>query len=851
MYDINKLLTKNQIEKINRDFENTDFGNRGEKLLKVLENCDETEKTLLKFLYAYMPVSDLASYDGEIFADAVKSSLYAIERVKWGDKITGELFLNFVLSFRLNNEDLVPYKRPIFDELFPRIKDITMEQAVLEVNYWCFEKATYQSTDIRTSSPFNVMRNAFGRCGEESVLCVAALRSVGIPARQCYTPRWAHCDDNHAWVEVWVDGKWHFIGACEPEPVLDKGWFAGPAQRGMLIHARVFSNLVSEGEITLQTPVMTQLNILDNYTKTRKLTVCVTENGKPKPNVSVAFELINFAQLYPLATLKTDENGIAAMTTGQGDLWIHVTDGKRFIHKKADMRIVDRLDFDFAQAISAENDSFDLDMVPPEALDVHEPKTTPELEAAHAKRTEQCTAIRREFESTFLHGEKAEAFAAQFSEFKAEISNLIACANGNHREIAAFLKDNFAPLKFRVAFLKALNKKDLSDSSCAVLKSHLSHAMQFADRFDDDFFIKYIASPRVYFEMICEYRDYLENYFDDTQKAEFIKNPFSVYKYINENIADCGERDYSTISASPSGLLELGCGSLMSKRILFAAICRTLGIPARVSPIDLNPEFFTDGKWNIISLSKDIDRDCELTLINPNPQKPLEYEKDFTLAFLENGEYQTLGLTDISFDGDRVTYQLKSGEYRITTALRLTDGTILANISHLSIESGAKKSAEITMREPVSNSENAVALTDIKVISDGVHTTAAELLKKGETTAVAWLEEGLEPTEHILNEILEAPADFKKMKNRFLLLVKSQKSLENKTLKKVIDETALPYAILDCGEETLSALLSELNAKSAKLPLIMALNEESKCVFHTTGYNVGTGNHLLKHFGIK
>ena len=44
---------------------------------------------------------------------------------------------------------------------------------------------------------------------------------MGIPARQIYTPRWAHCDDNHAWVEVWVDGSWHFLGACEPEETLD------------------------------------------------------------------------------------------------------------------------------------------------------------------------------------------------------------------------------------------------------------------------------------------------------------------------------------------------------------------------------------------------------------------------------------------------------------------------------------------------------------------------------------------------------------------------------------------------------------------------------------------------------
>lgn len=58
---------------------------------------------------------------------------------------------------------------------------------------------------------------------------VAALRTVGIPARQVYTPRWAHTDDNHAWVEAWADGQWYYLGACEPEPELNVAWFSSTA----------------------------------------------------------------------------------------------------------------------------------------------------------------------------------------------------------------------------------------------------------------------------------------------------------------------------------------------------------------------------------------------------------------------------------------------------------------------------------------------------------------------------------------------------------------------------------------------------------------------------------------------
>ena len=80
-------------------------------------------------------------------------------------------------------------------------------------------------------SALAVLRAGFGRCGEESMFAVNVLRACGFAARQVYVPRWAHCDDNHAWVEVRCGGAWHFLGACEPEAVLDRGWFNSAAGR--------------------------------------------------------------------------------------------------------------------------------------------------------------------------------------------------------------------------------------------------------------------------------------------------------------------------------------------------------------------------------------------------------------------------------------------------------------------------------------------------------------------------------------------------------------------------------------------------------------------------------------------
>ena len=175
----------------------------------------------LDFLYASMPVSDSIDYSRDFWMQNVEASMQARREMPWGQSVPEREFRHFVLPVRVNNENLDSARVVFYRELAPRIKNMSMEEAALEVNHWLHEKATYAPSDARTSSPLATVKTTLGRCGEESTLGVAAFRSVGIPARQVYTPRWAHTDDNHAWVEVWIDGKWHFLGACEPEPLID------------------------------------------------------------------------------------------------------------------------------------------------------------------------------------------------------------------------------------------------------------------------------------------------------------------------------------------------------------------------------------------------------------------------------------------------------------------------------------------------------------------------------------------------------------------------------------------------------------------------------------------------------
>ena len=289
----------------------------------------------LEFLYAYMVLPDLTDHSRAFYAREVSTTLRARREMPWGGQVPEREWLHFVLPLRVNNERIDSFRSARYEELKARVAGLTMAEAVLAVNHWCHEYVTYKPSDARTSSPLASMRTATGRCGEESTFTVAALRAVGIPARQVYTPRWAHTDDNHAWVEAWVDGKWHFLGACEPEPVLDLGWFNAPASRGMLMHTKAFGRYAGAEDRMKSTHCYTEINVTENYAETARTTALVVdEAGRPVPDADIWFKLYNYAEFYTVYRGLTDAAGRASITSGLGDLVAWASKGGRYGFQK-------------------------------------------------------------------------------------------------------------------------------------------------------------------------------------------------------------------------------------------------------------------------------------------------------------------------------------------------------------------------------------------------------------------------------------------------------------------------------------------------------------------------------------
>lgn len=797
-----------------------------------------TEQGCLDFLYRFMPVSDIADYPKELFEKFVSHALMVKDMVPWGDKLSLELFLNDVLPYRVNNEDIVDYQQQFFDEVYPRIKGMGMYEAALEVNYWCFEKATYQSTDIRTASVLTVIKNACGRCGEESGLAVAAFRSVGIPARQCYTPRWAHCDDNHAWVEVWIDGKWHFLGACEPEARLDRGWFRNSASKGMLIHNRVLTDRISGEVITRKTGRMMEVNGLSRYADTKEITVRVVDGGgHPVSGARVRFEVVNFSEFYPLTTLDTDGCGEVRFLTGLGDLMVYAHKEQSYAFRKMDVRTDDVLTL-VLNGVQEEHAVTGYEFVPPAGGIENDEPLTEDEEERHKRRMEQAIAVRKAFEQTFFIEDEDSGQG---------MCRLLKESRGNQEEILAFLQDEDVKdrLHFKIKLLESLKTKDLTDITADILKEHFQYAMPYADQMPEELFCEAVLCPRVWIEPIRAYRKAIQSYFHEEELEAFKREPLQLASWIKENIAVYEDGSYANLSTSPGGLLWFKEGNEISGRILFVAVLRTIGVPAKLDQADLSAMYYHNGIWNHLFVEKkEAERDAVLVL-NKQPGEVLEYLKNYTVAFLHNGCYQTLDFKGVLWEQNEICYKVPSGSCRVVVSDRLPCGTNLVRVYHTVLHPGEKERLELSLPNAKVDGLELPLADCVYETEEGVKSGLYEDLPEG-SGIVMWLSVGEEPTEHLLNELIEAKESYHQSSPAMVLVIKAHDDMGNSTLKKAIK--ALPFMKVRVGYEpgALMDLFHGFGITDKRLPLAVVTKGHT-AKFAWSGYYVGVGNLLLKN----
>jgi Transglutaminase-like enzymes, putative cysteine proteases len=817
-----------------------------------------TQESAMAFLKQYMPLSDRADYDNSFFAKQVKTAFEARNYFSWGKKVPEDIFKHFVLVYRVNNEDLDTSRVLFFQLLKDRVKGLSMHDAALEVNHFCHQYVNYKASDSRTSSPLASMRTGNGRCGEESTFTVTALRSVCIPARQCYTPRWAHTDDNHAWVEVWVDGKWYFLGACEPEAELNVAWFTAPAKRAMMVHTNVFgSDYSGEEEINYKGKLYSVINLLQNYAPTKKVFVNVKDaKGNNVKDATVAFGLYNYAEYYPLAKVSTDANGLASLTTGLGDLMIWANKDSAYAYKKMTVKETDTLYLSLKPNRNREYEDL-VELVPPVPRAI--PVISSDKEAINKHRLLQEDSIRNSYLATFPTESQIEEFAQKVPSFsKDDVKNIIKESCGNYKDIEDFLLENKTNSN-AIAMLKVVAEKDLRDTPKSILQSHLDYfaKTQIKVSYSQDIIEKYILCPRIQLERISTWREYIQNNINSLFGSMQINAPNQLAVWINDSIQINTTDNYYGCIISPAGVLKTKIGDRYSKDILFVALCRSLGFAAKYDFPTGCAQYYSNGEWLKAFPEKQTrvqtnNDKCILNVHNQtatNKIKP-EYYSHFTLAKFTNGTFVTLDYeNEGAFDSFPARLELEPGYYRLLTGNRANDGTVYVKTDYFYLNPNTTSDIFVELRQ-IPNAlevQGTIKMKEkVSLIGSKEKSSLAELAgDKG--LVIAFLDPNREPSRHIMVDIPLFKAEFEQWKGGMLFVVPDDKLTSSFS---VSNYTNLPKQSLFAIDKDRKLLKSALKAMNKDIkdnfPCLLLVKPNGEVIFYSEGYRIGVGENLIK-----
>lgn len=812
------------------------------------------ERAAMTWIYAYSYTPDILDHTTDYHLANVRIALQAREELPWGKTIPADQWRAFVLPLRINNEILDDFRTEYYEELRDLVKDMTMEEAVLELNHWSHQHITYEPSDGRTSSPIATLRNALGRCGEQSTFVAAVLRTVGIPARQVYTPRWAHTDNNHAWVEAWVDGEWHYLGASEPAPVLDNAWFDAPVLRAMLLHSRAFGPYQGDEEWLGEDKNMTELNVSENYIPIAPAKVTIVDkNGAPQEGVEVTFRLYNYVELYPIVTRTTNRLGEASVKLGLGD--IMVVAGR----SPEAMAIGQLSNVEGGGEITLTLDSFEnmpdelhFQITPPmertPKLDI-----TEEMEARNIERMAENNKIRGDYTATFPTEVQATELADQMGltgKARSELIRIFPISRGYHREIKQFLLKAHETGKVNEAvfLLSTLRDKDLHDVNIDALWEIFSR-----DLTPEEWRNAKVICPRVMLEHIYPAQADL-----DAALAEIITpldwDNMSVEaraKALAEVVEGFKiDELYNprSIVLNPATVWKYKMGDSRSLAVFMVRLLRTAKIPAEYDGANSVIVYYDEKGVAQISpffqpTEEPVSADCLLQL-SYKPEgylKTPKYESNFTVGYVtDNGQIATYGFEyDAPYNeisGSKLVNQLNY----VATGSRLADGTALMAMRKLNC-------GEVT---PLLYDRDEMAVSVIGGFD--AESLYYDLETQSEKSVISTTGRGYyilvfgrphhEPTDHILRD-MQVLVDSEGKLPLPVIVLTDKNTAPTSELRAL-----LPQATWGQDTQGIEKKIIEGNELGSRVdkPLVIIADTFNRVVFISQGYTIGIGERIAQ-----
>ena len=432
-------------------------------------------------------------------------------------------------------------------------------------------------------------------------------------------------------------------------------------------------------------------------------------------------------------------------------------------------------------------------------------------------------------------------YLPEYDALDADWQEILHLAAGNAAELYS-LYQNAATEERSVykAMLRSMETKDYRDTPAALLQDHLRAAWPFRDA---PHFAEEILCPRLHNEMLECWRGPIAAAFTDAQKECFARDPRALMTYIDTNYTDGDLRYYPTLSMQPTVALTLGHTDARGRRLLFVAVLRTLGVPARINPIDERAEFFRDGAYHSAAAASA--PTAALHLI-PQEGKRFVYANNFSLSRLEVQGYLPLNYQN---SADPFSLTAAPGEYRLLTSNRLPNGSQQCHLTQFTLHRDETVQLPLVLREPAPEEMLGSSAVDAFRLhtAEGNEIPSSELLQG--PTVLVYLDVSKEPTEHILNEIISAASALRQRLRhglRLIYVLRKEGDRSDPTLQKALAAVPEAQIYYDSFSSDATMLARKLFLEPGIWPLLLLTDASHRGYYGTCGYQVGTLELTLK-----
>lgn len=554
-------------------------GENREEVEKLVEEAEKKGyKEWIDFLLSSMPDVDLVNLKSDDFISYCDALDKNLQRVSWRKKINDFLFQYYILPHRVSQEPLENFTALYADTLYNLVEDVKdMRDAVLRINEWVFTQMKYEPTARWDQNAIITIRRGFGRCEEMAILCIKALRAVSIPARKVYSPWWPFTNSNHAWVEVWIDGKWYSIGGGEPTD-LDNAWFFIPSKRAAIVKGVVYGEMEAGEEIVYKKEEgFTIINTTPNYSDITDLFIRVRENDQPVESVSVSICVYNYSSIPPVGIKKTDKYGFVTFIVGKTDL---------FVYASKDSLI----GYELWKPSSKESDTVMIEIAKKEIPDTSfwiytrriekekkKPKYKPNRDSLNLLQKQHLCRVNIVDSS----------LVSVLSKRDQKLIKIFYNAKGGAKSLLAFYKGLSDTLKeVFIDYYYSLHAKDIVTLDTTGLTEELLTVLKSKELADtsipDSILEDYLLSDRILFEQIGPWRKRIQSEFLHFRKGKHTKTVDAIFLWVERNIDKIEEKGYFGPMKNPKDVYNAKSGTDTERYIFIVGVLRSIGIPARV-----------------------------------------------------------------------------------------------------------------------------------------------------------------------------------------------------------------------------------------------------------------------------